>query len=99
MMRVFVLFLALLISTLGVAEQPQTKVHGFKMIQVQPGSVYSRIGFVAGDILKTFNGKPLRSHKDVNLAMNVINFEKKKTSVKIGVLRGGKPLVLNYTFK
>lgn len=98
-MKNVMLAILVAISPVVLAEQPQTKVHGFKMIQVQPDSIYSRMGFKSGDVLQSINGKPLRSSKDVNQAMNIINLEKKRSTVKVGVSRGGKPIILTYTFK
>lgn len=68
---------------------------GFVVRQMQPGSLYQKLGLRTGDVIKSINGQPLNTADDaMRLYQQVANIN----SVQIEVLRGGKPEYLYYDF-
>ncbi|HYA37363.1 MAG TPA: type II secretion system protein N [Candidatus Methylomirabilis sp.] len=68
---------------------------GFQVKQLQPGSLYEKLGLRAGDVIKSVNGQPVNSADDaVRLYQQMANV----ASIQIEVLRGGKPENLYYDF-
>jgi general secretion pathway protein C len=68
---------------------------GFQVQQLQPGSLYEKLGLRAGDVIKSVNGQSVNSAED---AMKLYQQMANVASVQIEVLRGGKPEHLYYDF-
>ncbi len=70
---------------------------GFKVTQLQPGSLFQKLGIQPGDVIKGVNGEPINS---VNRALEVFANLKGSVddidSVNISVERGGSDQALNY---
>ena len=66
---------------------------GFVMSQIQPGSLYEKLGLRAGDVIKTFNGQPLNSAED---AMRLYQQMSSFSSVQMEIMRGGRSEFLYY---
>jgi len=68
---------------------------GFRVQQLQPGSLYEKLGLRAGDVIKSVNGQAINSAEDaIRLYQQIGNVE----SAQIEVMRGGKPEYLYYDF-
>jgi len=72
---------------------PCLSYNGFKILKFEKGSVYDQLGLKEGDIIKSFNGKPLRSQKD---AMTLFDGFKNEHTIDLDLERNGKPLTLHY---
>lgn len=68
---------------------------GFQVQQLQPGSLYEKLGLRAGDVIKTVNGQPINSAEDAIRMYQQLN---DVASAQIEVMRGGKPEYLYYDF-
>lgn len=69
------------------------EVNGFRLLDMQPGSIYERLGLQRMDVIKTVNGEPVDS---IQKAMELYNALKNNSIVKMGVERGGKQENMTY---
>ena len=68
---------------------------GFLVRQIQPNSLYEKLGLRAGDVIKSVNGQP------INTADDAIRFYQQVSSinsVQMEIMRGGKSEALYYQF-
>ncbi len=68
-------------------------ISGFKVLSIKTGSVYERLGIQPKDIIKGFNGKEIVSPRH---AMQLYQNLKTSGSMKLHILRQGKPKTLHY---
>ena len=68
---------------------------GFQVRQIQPGSLYEKLGLRPGDVVKSINGQAINSVED---AMKLYQQMASLSSVQMEVQRGGKPEYLYYQF-
>lgn len=68
---------------------------GFLVSQIQPGSLYEKLGFRVGDVIKGFNGQPINSVED---AMRLYQQMTNLPSVQMEIMRGGKSEYVYYQF-
>ncbi|MBC7419489.1 MAG: PDZ domain-containing protein [Bdellovibrio sp.] len=68
------------------------EINGFRILDMQPGSIYEQLGLKPMDVLKGVNGEPIDS---VQKAMEMYNTLKNGNQVNLQIERGGK----NDTFK
>jgi general secretion pathway protein C len=68
---------------------------GFLVRQIQPGSLYEKLGMRAGDIIKSVNGQPINSAED---AIRLYQQMPSISSVQMEITRGGKSESLYYQF-
>jgi general secretion pathway protein C len=68
---------------------------GFKIQQIQPGSLYEKMGLHPGDIVKVVNGQPINSADD---AMRIYQQMQGNAAIQIEISRNGKPDTLHYQF-
>ena len=82
------------------AMQPHRKangeIDGFTFVNIQPGTIYTQLGFQKGDTIKSVNGEPVDSPAK---AMEMYNALKGSSNVKIGVERDGRDEEHDYTIK
>ena len=100
------LFAVLVFLTLNVfAESPTTlpapikspsAQSGFLLKKIRKGSVYDKLGFKKGDVLRTYNGK---SVMDPLAASELEDMLKKNQDVEIEILRGGTKIKNTYHIK
>ncbi|HYW47084.1 MAG TPA: M28 family peptidase [Bryobacteraceae bacterium] len=64
-------------------------VKGVKFADVREGSPAAKAGFLAGDVMVEFDGKPIQNLYDFTYALQA---KKPGDEVKVKVLRGGKPV-------
>lgn len=79
------------------ARDPNTgEISGFRILDMQPGSVYEQLGLQRMDVIKGVNGEPVDS---VQKAMEMYNTLKNGNQVKIQIERGGKLDTFTYDIK
>lgn len=72
------------------------EINGFRLIDMQPGSIYEQLGLQRMDVIKGVNGEPLDS---VQKAMELYNTLKNGNQVKLQIDRGGKSETFTYDVK
>lgn len=72
--------------------------NGLKFYAIRPNSVYARLGLSNGDRLERINQHAIRSIDDVGPAAEEL-MQRKPSTVEIGLVRRGQPLVLRYRFR
>lgn len=68
----------------------------FKIVEIQPGSVFSHLGIQNEDIITEINGKKI---SNLNQVMMLFGKLGNLDNLKLNVNRGGSSTPLNYTFK
>lgn len=68
-------------------------IEGFKFLSIQPGSIYTQLGFQNGDVIKGVNGEPVDSPAK---AMELYNTLKNSNNIKIKVERDGRDTDFDY---
>lgn len=68
---------------------------GFLVRQIQPGSLYEKLGMRAGDVIKSVNGQPINTAED---AIRLYQQMPSISSVQMEIMRGGKSESLYYQF-
>ncbi len=71
-------------------------MNGFRLIQIVPGSIYSKLGIVENDVICGVNGEPMN---DAGKAFALFNELKNITHLELCVQRGGRKLVMSYDVK
>lgn len=72
------------------------KTKGFKLSEIQPGSIFQQMGLRDGDVLTTVEGQEL---SDPSQALMLLNTLRDKESIGISVIRGGRPMQLQYDIR
>ncbi len=75
---------------------PNGEIEGFKFVSIQPGSVYTQLGFQNGDMIKAVNGEKIDSPAK---AMELYNALKNSSTIKITKSRDGRDEEVDYTVK
>ncbi len=78
------------------ARKPNGDIYGFRILDIQPGSIYEQLGIQPGDVITGVNGTNLVSPAQ---AMELFNALKNSNAVGIGIERGGRNSSLNYNIK
>lgn len=82
------------------AMQPRRNASGeiecFKFLAIQPGSIYTQLGFQVGDCLKAVNGDKITSPAQ---AMEMYNALKSSNNIKLTVERDGRDQENDYTVR
>lgn len=79
------------------ARDPNTgEITGFRILDMQPGSVYEQLGLQRMDVIKGVNGEPVNS---VQKAMEMYNTLKNGNQVKMQIERGGRLDTFTYDIK
>jgi general secretion pathway protein C len=68
--------------------QPQ----GFKVVEIQAGSVFEDLGLQRNDVIQSVNGTPIRSTED---ALQAYRDLRTSDSFQVGLLRSGRSMTLN----
>jgi len=66
---------------------------GFRLMQIQPGSFYEKIGLKLNDVITSVNGEKIT---DAAKALSVLQELKHMNSLDLGTMRDGKEVNLNY---
>jgi general secretion pathway protein C len=71
-------------------------VEGFRFVRIQPGTIYEKLGFKAGDMIRSVNGEPVNSPQK---AMEMYNLLKNSNYVQMGIERDGREEKFNYSIQ
>lgn len=71
-------------------------INGFRLLDMQPGSIYEQLGLQRMDVIKAVDGTPVDSPAK---AMELYNALKSAPKVGIQIERNGKTETLNYTIQ
>lgn len=69
---------------------------GFKIVNIQPGSVYEELGLREGDVIQSVNGRDIRSPDQ---AMEAYKELRSNSSFRVQVQRDGQSTTLQYSVK
>ena len=72
------------------------EINGFRVLDMQPGSIYEQLGLQRMDVIKGVNGEPVDS---IQKAMEMYNTLKNGSQVKLQIERGGKTDTFTYDIK
>lgn len=75
---------------------PQGQVKGFRVLSVQPGSLFTQIGIRAGDVITAVNGQKLNN---VASAMDQYARLKGAESINLEIERNGRAQTLHYAVR
>lgn len=70
---------------------------GFLVRQIQPGSLYEKLGLKVGDVIRKVNGNDINSVDEVLRLYQELGGVDAVADVELEVLRGGRPEQLRYT--
>lgn len=65
---------------------PDGQVRCYKMVEMQPGSIYEKLGLRVGDCLSSVNGEPINSPQK---AMEMYQMLKESSEIRLGFDRNG----------
>lgn len=69
---------------------------GFRIVSINPGSIFEQIGIRQDDVINAVNDMPVRNVGD---AMNVYRTLATTNSFRVGVVRNGRDVVLNLSVR
>ena len=69
------------------------RVDGFKFVAIEPGSIYEKLGFKPGDVIKGVNGEPVNSPTK---GMELYNALKNESRLQLTVERNGRDETFKY---
>lgn len=69
---------------------------GFLVREIQPGSVYEKLGIRPGDVIRSVNGQPLNNMEEVMKLYQQLGGVNRVEDVSIEVMRGGRTESLQY---
>ncbi|MGE0764033.1 MAG: type II secretion system protein GspC [Bdellovibrionales bacterium] len=72
------------------------RVDGFRFVSIQPNSIYEKLGFKMGDVIKEVNGEPVNSPTK---AMELYNALRSEARIKLSVERDGRNEAFTYEVK
>lgn len=67
---------------------------GYKFVMIKPDSIFAKLGFQVGDVIKSVEGEPVNSPTK---AMEMFNALKSRDRIALGIERDGKVEEFNYT--
>jgi general secretion pathway protein C len=72
------------------------KTNGFRLSEIQQGSMFEQIGLRDGDIVTGIGGQELN---DPAQALTLLNAMRQRQSIEVSILRGGRPMQLEYDIR
>ncbi|MEW6335648.1 MAG: type II secretion system protein N [Thermodesulfobacteriota bacterium] len=69
---------------------------GFLISNIRPGSLYTKMGMMDGDIIQEVNNRKIQTADDV---MGLLNTIRSGSSLSVTVKRQGNPVTMNYLFQ
>lgn len=85
---------ALLMQATAVPQIENGQQTGFRIVSLKQGSVFEQLGLRQNDIINSVNGKPVRNAEE---ALGAYQALASTTQFRIGVLRGGSNINLNFS--
>jgi general secretion pathway protein C len=75
---------------------PGGEIQGFRFVNIQPDSIYTKLGFQVGDVIKNVNGEAIDSPAK---ALELYNALKGSNDIKLNVERNGREQEMQYMIK
>jgi general secretion pathway protein C len=72
------------------------QIAGFRLFQLDEGSMFHKLGIRDGDMVKEINGVPLNN---VSRTVQLLNGLRGEPSIKVQVVRNGTPVTLELNVK
>ena len=72
---------------------------GFLVREIQPGSIYEKLGVRTGDVIRSVNGQPINNMEEVMKLYQQLGGVNRVGSVAIEVMRGGRSESLQYNLE
>ncbi len=72
---------------------------GFLVREIQPGSVYEKLGVRTGDVIRRVNGQPINNMDEVMKLYQQLGGVNQTSNVSIEVMRGGRSESLQYNIE
>lgn len=72
---------------------------GFLVREIQPGSVYEKLGIRPGDVIRSVNGQPINNMEEVMKLYQQLGGVNRVGNVSIEVMRGGRSESLQYNLE
>ena len=72
------------------------KPNGFRLSEIQPGSLFQQMGLLDGDIIKGVGGQEL---SDPSKAMELLTLMRNQSNISLDLIRGGRPVELNFEIR
>jgi len=72
------------------------KTDGFKLSEIQQGSLFQQMGLQDGDVVKNIDGQDIN---DPMKALELLNVLQNERSIAIQIVRNGQPIRLNYNIR
>ncbi len=69
------------------------KPNGFRIVEIQPGSLYQEVGLLPGDVIESINGMSMNDPQNFMKALSTLGTA---TEVSIDLVRNGAPQTFNY---
>ena len=101
-MKNLIFSLAMIFSVNGLAQNAVNgptdgkNITGFKLIKIELGSIYEKLGLKEGDIIKKIDGEAVTTP---TVAQSLFSKIKKSDKTEIVIERNGKEEILRYTLK
>jgi len=89
-------FNTLITQARAVPEMRGGQMVGFKLVQIQPGSIYEKLGMKMGDVIKAVNGEKIT---DAAKALSLLQDLKNQPSLDMTIERNGKDTNFNYDIR
>jgi len=77
----------ILMQAAAVPVYQNGRLEGFKLVDIEPGSIYEQVGLKDGDIILEINGQKL---SDVGMAIKVLNSLRNDVFAEVQLLRGNE---------
>jgi general secretion pathway protein C len=85
---------ALLLQATALPQIENGQQTGFRIVNLKQGSVFEQLGLRQDDVINAVNGKPVRNGEE---ALSAYQSLASATQFRIGVLRGGSNINLNFS--
>ena len=72
---------------------------GFLVREIQPGSVYEKLGIRPGDVIRSVNGQPINNMEEVMKLYQQLGGVNRVGNISIEVMRGGRTESLQYNIE
>lgn len=84
----------ILMQAAAVPYYENGRLEGFKIVEIDDGSIYQQVGLINGDIITEINGQQL---SDVSMAVKVLNSLRQESRAEVLLIRDGisKSLEIN----
>jgi type II secretion system protein C len=85
---------SLLAQIRAVPNMENGSANGFRLSQIQPGSIFQQIGLENGDVITEAQGQQIT---DPMRAMSLVSALRNSPSISLSLIRNGSPLQMHYT--